>query len=52
MASAEAEDEGEVEVGSLKPREEGLAARRPFSTASEALKARTLMLFIMSSIRA
>jgi hypothetical protein len=41
-----------VREGILKPRSEGLADRRPFSTASVALKARMLMLFTMSSIRA
>lgn len=38
--------------GNLKPRSLGLAPRRPFSTASVALKARTLIEFTMSSMRA
>ena len=36
----------------MKPRLAGSAERRPFSTASVALNARMLMLFIMSSIKA
>ena len=43
---------GEVWGGMWKPRFTGSAERRPFSTASVALKARMFMLFTMSSIRA
>jgi hypothetical protein len=52
MAAAAASASGEVGGGIWKPRSEGAAERRPFSTASVALKASMFMLFIMSSIRA
>lgn len=38
--------------GSLRPRDEGGAARRPFSTADVARKTRVLMLFTISSTSA
>lgn len=52
MDIAAASASGEVAGGILKPRSVGLADRRPLSTASVALNARILMLFIMSSIKA
>jgi len=52
MATAAAADEGDSEEGMRNPRFMGSAERRPFSTASVALKTRMLMLFIMSSIKA
>lgn len=53
MERARAWSEGVVvEAGSEKPKSCGEAERRPFSTASVALKARILMEFTMSSIRA
>lgn len=54
MVVVEEGSEGSLaEDGGLrKPMSAGSAARRPFSTASVARKARMFMLFIMSSMRA
>ena len=52
MAFPAASASGVAGGGILKPRSAGFAPRRPFSTASVALNARTLMEFTMSSMRA